>query len=42
MQTNKMRGLQTKAGYYRGYFNLVSADEVESLAGGNANGRVQR
>ena len=25
-----------------GDFNLVSADEVESLAGGNANGRVQR
>ena len=23
-------------------FNLVSVDEVESLAGGNANGRVQR
>ena len=25
-----------------GDFNLVSAAEVESLAGGNANGRVQR
>ena len=25
-----------------GDFNLVSVDEVESLAGGNANGRVQR
>jgi 2-dehydro-3-deoxygluconokinase len=25
-----------------GDFNLVNADEVESLAGGNANGRVQR
>lgn len=25
-----------------GDFNLVSLDEVESLAGGNANGRVQR
>ena len=25
-----------------GDFNLVSADEVESLAGGNASGRVQR
>lgn len=25
-----------------GDFNLVTADEVESLAGGNANGRVQR
>lgn len=25
-----------------GDFNLVSADEVEALAGGNANGRVQR
>lgn len=25
-----------------GDFNMVSADEVESLAGGNANGRVQR
>ena len=25
-----------------GDFNLVSIDEVESLAGGNANGRVQR
>ena len=25
-----------------GDFNLVSADEVESLAAGNANGRVQR
>lgn len=25
-----------------GDFNLVSAEEVESLAGGNANGRVQR
>lgn len=25
-----------------GDFNLVSADEVKSLAGGNANGRVQR
>ena len=25
-----------------GDFNLVSADEVESLTGGNANGRVQR
>ena len=25
-----------------GDFNLVSVDEVESLAGGNASGRVQR
>ena len=25
-----------------GDFNLVGVDEVESLAGGNANGRVQR
>ena len=25
-----------------GDFNLVSAEEVESLAGGNASGRVQR
>ena len=25
-----------------GDFNLVSVEEVESLAGGNANGRVQR
>jgi 2-dehydro-3-deoxygluconokinase len=25
-----------------GDFNLVSVDEVEPLAGGNANGRVQR
>jgi len=25
-----------------GDFNLVSVDEVEALAGGNANGRVQR
>ncbi|MCF0204884.1 MAG: sugar kinase, partial [Muribaculaceae bacterium] len=25
-----------------GDFNLVSASEVESLAGGNASGRVQR
>ena len=25
-----------------GDFNLVSAAEVEALAGGNANGRVQR
>ncbi|MDE7150686.1 MAG: sugar kinase, partial [Candidatus Amulumruptor sp.] len=25
-----------------GDFNLVSADEVKALAGGSANGRVQR
>ena len=25
-----------------GDFNMVSAEEVEALAGGNANGRIQR
>ena len=28
MQTNKMRGLQTKAGYYRGYFNLKKVGDT--------------
>ena len=28
MPTNKMRGLQTKAGYYRGYFNLKKVGDT--------------
>ena len=28
MPTNKMRGLQSKAGYYRGYFNLKKVGDT--------------
>ena len=33
---------QYSAGWTEGDYNMVSVDEVKSLAGGNASGRVQR